>query len=436
MKKIISLLLTISLLFSCMSLLVSCNDDKNDGENGGENQSKYDKVEYVEMDFGSYGKVVIQIDRVAAPITADNFLSLVESGFYDGLNIFRAQKNFVIQGGKNESVNVDSIKGEFAANGYANPISHTRGVISMARTSDPNSATSQFFITLSDGASSSLDSMYASFGRVVSGMDVVDAIADGLFSKAINNMGFVADSDAITLNSAKIIDYNPFDESKNELMGSGYCDYLDTRDTSGRDIKYVEMCVEGYGRLVILLDATTAPITVANFISLVESGFYNGLTFHRIIKDFMIQGGDPDANGTGGNKDKNGNEINIKGEFSSNGHENDISHIYGVISMARSNDPNSASSQFFICNADASESLDNNYAAFGYVVEGMSVIDAITEDFFPITDFSAYYGNGSYDNYYGGYKYAVWQYYGNGAISNSARQPVIKYIKVLNDWSK
>lgn len=217
---------------------------------------------------------------------------------------------------------------------------------------------------------------------------------------------------------------------KTDVMGSGACEYLDTRDISGRDIKYVEMCIEGYGKLVILLDATTAPITVANFISLVESGFYDGLTFHRIIKDFMVQGGDPDADGTGGSDEE------IFGEFDSNGHTNDISHKYGVISMARSNEPNSASSQFFICNADASNSLDGSYAAFGYVVEGMSVIDELTKDVFPKTAYADYYGSYDIDPYYQTYKHIVWQYLGNGALNNKADQPVIKYIKVLDSWEK
>ena len=218
--------------------------------------------------------------------------------------------------------------------------------------------------------------------------------------------------------------------NKSEKMGTGACEYLDNRNITGRDIKYVEMCVEDYGRLVILLDATTAPVTVANFISLVESEFYDGLTFHRIIKDFMIQGGDPKADGTGGSKNT------IKGEFSSNGHNNDISHKYGVISMARSNDPNSASSQFFICNADASSSLDGSYAAFGYVVQGMSVIDEITAEVFPLTEYADYYGNYEIDPYYQTYKHYVWQYFGNGTIKSKADQPVIKYIKVLDSWEK
>lgn len=132
--------------------------------------------------------------------------------------------------------------------------------------------------------------------------------------------------------------------------------------------------VENYGEIKLELDGDTAPITVKNFVKLAESGFYNGLTFHRIIDGFMIQGGDPNGNGSGGSKDK------IKGEFSQNGIENNISHTRGVISMARlSSDNNSASSQFFIMHAD-SEYLDGQYAAFGHVTEGMDVVDAIAEN--------------------------------------------------------
>ncbi len=115
-----------------------------------------------------------------------------------------------------------------------------------------------------------------------------------------------------------------------------------------------------------------APITVENFLKLVNSGFYNGLIFHRVIKGFMIQGGDPEGTGMGGAKDK------IKGEFKSNGVNNDLKHERGVISMARSKNPDSASSQFFIMHKDASY-LDGDYAAFGRVVEGMETVDEIAE---------------------------------------------------------
>ena len=214
----------------------------------------------------------------------------------------------------------------------------------------------------------------------------------------------------------------------------GQTENPDTIRTTG--YTYVEMSVKGYGKIILKLDHSAAPYTVDNFVSLVNRGFYDGLTFHRIIKDFMIQGGDPKANGTGGNTDANGNEINIKGEFSSNGHNNPISHKRGVISMARSNDPDSASSQFFICNADASASLDGQYAAFGWVIEGMDVVDAITDGAFPKTDYYDYYGNYETDPIYGLPKHYVWQYLGNGTLSNKADQPVIEYIKVLPNYAE
>jgi len=123
-------------------------------------------------------------------------------------------------------------------------------------------------------------------------------------------------------------------------------------------------------KIVIELEPSTAPNTVANFISLVKKGFYDGLIFHRVIPDFMIQGGDPSGNGTGGP------DYSIEGEFSSNGFKNNLKHERGVISMARSNDPNSAGSQFFIMVNEASH-LDGDYAAFGKVIKGMETVDAI-----------------------------------------------------------
>ena len=135
---------------------------------------------------------------------------------------------------------------------------------------------------------------------------------------------------------------------------------------------YVEMKVKDYGTIKLELDSDVAPITVTNFINLVNSKFYDGLTFHRIIDGFMIQGGDPLGNGTGGSSKT------IKGEFSENGVKNSISHVRGVISMARSSDYNSASSQFFIVQKDTT-SLDGQYAAFGKVISGMDVVDRIAK---------------------------------------------------------
>ena len=128
--------------------------------------------------------------------------------------------------------------------------------------------------------------------------------------------------------------------------------------------------VRDYGTITVALNPEVAPITVENFVNLAKSGFYDGLTFHRIMSGFMIQGGDPDGNGTGGSG------TNIKGEFGANGVKNDLSHTRGAISMARSNAYDSASSQFFIVHQD-STFLDGQYACFGYVTSGMEVVDAI-----------------------------------------------------------
>ena len=140
--------------------------------------------------------------------------------------------------------------------------------------------------------------------------------------------------------------------------------------------------VENYGTISAVLYGEAAPITVANFVKLAGEGFYDGLTFHRIISGFMIQGGDPKGNGTGGSSET------IKGEFAQNGVNNPITHQRGVLSMARSSMPDSASSQFFIMH-DAAPHLDGAYAAFGCVTEGIEVVDAICQNT-PVTD-----GNGT-----------------------------------------
>lgn len=165
-----------------------------------------------------------------------------------------------------------------------------------------------------------------------------------------------------------------------------------------KGIHNIEISIKDYGKIKLELDADTAPITVTNFIKLVNERFYDGLTMHRIIDGFMIQGGDPDSDGTGGSSET------IKGEFSSNGVENNISHVRGVISMARSNEMNSASSQFFIVQED-SPHLDGNYAAFGRVTSGIEVVDNIVEAVSSLGD-------------------------DNGLIP-SDNQPIIEYIKVI-----
>ena len=139
---------------------------------------------------------------------------------------------------------------------------------------------------------------------------------------------------------------------------------------SSEDLPIATITVEGYGVMEAELYPEIAPNTVNNFISLANKGFYNNLKFHRVIKGFMIQGGDPKGNGTGGPG------YSIEGEFTSNGFANSLKHTTGVLSMARAQDPNSAGSQFFIMSGDAPH-LDGEYAAFGKVISGLDVIDKI-----------------------------------------------------------
>ena len=161
----------------------------------------------------------------------------------------------------------------------------------------------------------------------------------------------------------------------------------------------IQIDVQDYGTITAELYGEAAPITVDNFVKLANEGFDDGLTFHRILSGFMIQGGDPLGNGTGGADE------DIKGEFSSNGWNNPIAHERGVLSMARSAAPNSASSQFFIMH-EAAPHLDGSYAAFGKVLTGMEVVDAICQNT-PVTD-------------------------GNGTVLR-ANQPIITSIRVIED---
>ena len=182
------------------------------------------------------------------------------------------------------------------------------------------------------------------------------------------------------------------------VTGCGGSGNAEAPSVGGIGIHNAAIEIEGYGTVELELDGDTAPITVQNFMDLANDGFYDGLTFHRIIDGFMIQGGDPNGDGTGGS------EQTIKGEFESNGVANDISHKKGVISMARAQDPDSASSQFFICVDDA-DFLDGDYAAFGHVTKGQEIVDQIAKDAKPLDD--------------------------NGTVARED-QPVIKTVKITD----
>lgn len=180
------------------------------------------------------------------------------------------------------------------------------------------------------------------------------------------------------------------------------CDSDDSSSNENEDLlsgnHHAVIDVKDYGVIKVELNADEAPITVTNFVKLAKDGFYDGLTFHRIIDGFMIQGGDPEGNGTGGS------DKTIKGEFSENGVNNVLKHTRGAISMARSQDYDSASSQFFIMH-ETNASLDGQYAAFGYVYEGMDVVDKIATSV-PVTD-------------------------NNGTVE-AQNQPVINSIKIID----
>jgi peptidyl-prolyl cis-trans isomerase B (cyclophilin B) len=180
------------------------------------------------------------------------------------------------------------------------------------------------------------------------------------------------------------------------------CDKSPTGEFDTSKTYYADIVIKDHGTISLVLYDNTAPITVANFVKLANEGFYNGLTFHRIIEGFMMQGGDPKGDGTGNYTDESGKKVTIKGEFNANGVVNNITHTRGVLSMARGNDNNSASCQFFIVHQD-SPHLDGKYAAFGLVTKGIEIVDKICTEAKPIN--------------------------GNGLIAKS-EQPVIESITI------
>lgn len=174
-------------------------------------------------------------------------------------------------------------------------------------------------------------------------------------------------------------DYNSADDSDNAAISQPLEKDESYAPPEFNISHYAEIDIKDYGKITVGLDSSAAPETVANFVKLASEGFYDGLTFHRIMSGFMMQGGDPEGTGFGGS------DTTIKGEFSSNGVDNPLSHVRGAISMARSKKPDSASSQFFIVHKD-STSLDGDYAVFGYVTEGIEVVDAVCKAARPIDD--------------------------------------------------
>ncbi len=365
MKKVFALILCLV----AMLVLASCNDA---GDPNGANTG-FEATHKAVIEIENYGTIELDLYGKVAPVTVLNFEQLANSGFYNGLTFHRIIDGFMMQGGCPNGLgnggSGKNITGEFSKNGVNNNISHVRGVISMARSGHPNydyyyynSASSQFFIVHEDAPH--LDGNYAAFGVVTSGMSVVDAVCTS--AKPTDENGSIAKENQPIIKSVSVTCVS--DEFKEVKPVASHEAVIE---------------IENYGTIKMDLYGNVAPITVENFVKLANQGFYNGLTFHRIMKDFMMQGGCPNGDGTGDSG------TDIKGEFVLNHvYQNRISHVRGVVSMARGNEPDSASSQFFIVHKD-SVHLDYSYAAFGMVTEGMDVVDRVCEEAKP-TD-----GNGT-----------------------------------------
>lgn len=198
-----ALILALGLMTACGSNEEAADTEASADQNVQEETSEEAlPLRHVEMTIKDYGTVKLELDPNEAPLSVENFISLAESGFYDGLKFHRIIDGFMIQGGANESVQLEPIEGEFSSNGHENNISHVEGVISMARTPDPNSATSQFFITVAD--STFLDGDYAAFGRVTEGLDICKQVAKD--AKPIDNNGTIIEEEQPVIESVKVID--------------------------------------------------------------------------------------------------------------------------------------------------------------------------------------------------------------------------------------
>ena len=341
-----------------------------------------DLTYYADIAIEKYGTITVQLDQISAPISAANFVKLANDGFYNGLTFHRIIEGFMMQGGDpngdGSGGSANNIVGEFSANGYQNNILHKRGVISMARSQDNNSASSQFFIMHQDATH--LDGQYAAFGYVTQGLDIVDTICTT--AQPMDGNGTIAKSQQPKITSVTIRTEKgaPTNSTGGNDSGSSVTETVYTPPALEESLTYyADIAIQDHGTVTVELNQSLAPVSAANFVKLANDGFYNGLTFHRIMEGFMMQGGDPNGDGTGGSANT------IVGEFSDNGHNNTLSHVRGVISMARSSAYNSASSQFFIVHQD-STFLDGQYAAFGHVTQGMDIVDTICTTAKPTDD--------------------------------------------------
>ena len=401
MKKFISCILAAMLV--CLTLsLVSCGEEMAAKPFEAEItvDTEGHSLHYVEMTIKNYGTVSLTLDATVAPITVTNFLNLVNSGYFNNTKISRLQHGFVMQNAG--GTGTDCIKGEFADNGVKNDLRHKKGIISMARNGiSMNSASDQFFLMLDDN--SALDGSYASFGWVTAGMNILEAIEDDISTDSyMDSNGFLVENAQLTISEIKVTGNSGIEIPEVEGVPAEAEPFTPSLSINpeGHTLHTVEMSLKNYGKVTMVLDETVAPITVQNFLKLVNEGYYDGLSIIRMQYDFVVQIGGGAETDT------------IKGEFSSNGVQNGLLHRKGIISMARASDPDSATNQFFIM-LDGNSGLNGAYASFGWVTSGMNILEYIESN----TMFHAFEENSS------GY---------NMGFLKEEYQPTIEYIKVID----
>jgi len=408
MKKFVSLIAATMIICLFAFAFTSCNTEMKAEpfEANVTVNTEGHSLHYVEIVFKNYGTVSLTLDATVAPVTVANFLKLANSGYYNNSYIGRVQQGFVMQSAVGKGT--DCIKGEFYENGVDNNLLHKKGIISMARNGiSMNSASDEFFIMLD--ANTYLDGNYAAFGWVTAGMNIIEAIVADIPDKAYKpsdnpyeeSSGFLYEQYMPMIQSIKVTGNNGVELPSTQTTPPAAEAFEPniSVNTNGHTLHTVEMSIKNYGKITMVLDETVAPITVQNFLNLVNKGHFNGLSMIRLQEGFVAQ--------LGGGK---GAE-SIKGEFSSNGVANGLLHKKGIISMARTSDPNSASDQFFIMLA-ASSQLDGEYASFGWVTSGMNILEYIEEQimFHHFTE--------DYNGYYMGFL-------------KEEYQPIIEYIKVV-----
>lgn len=338
-----------------------------------QDKTKIPDLTYVRMKT-NMGDIVLELNQHKAPITVKNFLDYVDSGFYSGTIFHRVAKDFIIQGGGYDANRTKKGTKPAIKNEWTNGLKHRRGTIAMARTQKNASAgsayadsgTSQFFINLKDN--NMLDrpmdgAGYAVFGRVIGGLEVVERISHAKTENLTRTFGRnFEDWPVEPVSIESVMRVNPNDIQDLIAAAKASDDAAKPQVPLG-DLQATIATDKGEINLTLYPDKV--PLTVANFVNLAQRGYYDGLTFHRVVNNFMIQGGDPDGNGRGGPGYKFEDEFHP--ELRHDGP--------GVLSMANSG-KNTNGSQFFITHKDTPH-LNNRHSVFGRVVSGQSVVDSI-----------------------------------------------------------